>query len=75
MGKAFEKQIKRLEALKDLKPEKQMEVIKYKPKENNNRSRATIIFDNLINKRVKIINELYESVDKNKLYLEYVGPT
>ena len=23
----------------------------------------------------KKINELYESIDKNKLYFEYVGPT
>ena len=36
---------------------------------------ATIIFNDTINKRKKIMNELYEKVDKNKLYFKYVGPT
>ena len=42
---------------------------------SNNHSRATIIFNDLINKRKKIMNELHESVDKNKLNFKYVGPT
>ena len=28
-----------------------------------------------IKKRKSIMNELYESVDKNQLYFEYIGPT
>ena len=33
------------------------------------------MFNNLISKRKSIMNELYESVDKNKLKFEYVGNT
>ena len=33
------------------------------------------IFNDLLNKRKSIMNDLYESVDKNQLYFEYVGPT
>ena len=36
---------------------------------------AAIIFNDTFNKRKKIMNELYEKVDKNKLYFKYVGPT
>ena len=69
-----EKQLKikgknKVEALKDLKSEEQTKAIKNKPEE-----RATIIFNDLIYKRKKILNELYKSVDKNKLYFEYVAP-
>ena len=42
---------------------------------SNNPSRAVIIFTDLINKRKKILNELYNGVDKNELHFEYVGPT
>ena len=35
---------------------------------------AANIFNDLITKRKSIMNELYESVDMNKLYFEYVGP-
>ena len=42
---------------------------------SNNQSKATVIFNDLINKRKKIISELYDSVDYNNLKLEYVGPT
>ena len=31
------------------------------------------MFNDLISKRKSIMNELYESVDKNKLKFEYVG--
>ena len=41
----------------------------------NNKSKATIIFNDLINKRKKIMSELYDSVDYNNLKFEYVGPT
>ena len=48
-----------------------------KPSEDksNNKSKATIIFNGLINKRKKIMSELYDSVDYNSLKFEYVGPT
>ena len=48
-----------------------------KPIENksNNQSKATIIFNDLINKRKKIMSELHDSVDYNNLKFEYVGPT
>ena len=73
MGKTFEKQIKtienqgenQVEALKDLKPKGG----------KNNQSIATNIFNDLMNKRKKIMNELYERIDENKSYFEFVGPT
>ena len=80
LGKAFEKQIKtiedqgqkQVEALKDLKPEEQTKATEAK---SNNKSMASNIFNDLIDKRKSIMNYLYESVDKNQLYFEYVGPT
>ena len=36
---------------------------------------AANIFNDLTKKRKSIMNELYESVDKNKLCFEYVGNT
>ena len=70
MGKAFEKQIKTIEdqgkkqadALENLKPKEET-----KPTEDksNNKSKATIIFNDLINKRIKIMKELYDNVDYN----------
>ena len=80
LGKAFEKQIKTIEdqgqkqidALKDLKPKEQTKPIEDK---SNNQSKATIIFNDLINKRKKIMSELHDSVDYNNLKFEYVGPT
>ena len=58
MGKALEKQIKtiqgqgpkQVDALKDLKPKEQTKPIEDK---SNNQSKATIIFNDLINKRKK----------------------
>ena len=41
----------------------------------NNQSRATIIFNDLINKRKELMNKLHDSVDYNNLNFEYVGPT
>ena len=80
LGKAFEKQIKTIEdqiqeqvkSLENLKSKEQTKPIEDK---SNNQSKATIIFNDLINKRKKIISELYDSVDYNNLKLEYVGPT
>ena len=59
MGKAFEKQIKTIEdqgekqidALKDLKPKEQTKPIEDK---SNNKSKAAIIFSDIINKEKKI---------------------
>ena len=42
---------------------------------SNNQSKTTTIFNDLINKRKKIMSELYDSVDYNNLKFEYVGPT
>ena len=42
---------------------------------SNNQSKATIIFNELINKRKELMNKLYDSVDYNKLKFEYMGPT
>ena len=68
LGKAFQKQLKTIEdqgqkqvyVLKDLKPKEQTKLIEDK---SNNHSKATIIFNDLINKRKKIISELHDSVD------------
>ena len=80
LGKAFEKQIKtikdqgekQVDALKDLKPKDQLKPIENK---SNNQSKATVIFNELINERKKLMSELYGSVDYNNLNFEYVGPT
>ena len=80
MGKAFEKQIKTIEdqgkkqvdALENLKPKEETKPIEDK---SNNQSKATIIFNELINKRKALMKELYDSVDYNNLKFEYVGPT
>ena len=54
-----------------MKPNGQKKAINGKP---INQSIATTIFNDLITKRKKIVNELHQSVDNNKLYFEYVGP-
>ena len=79
LGKAFEKQIKTIEdqgekqidALKDLKPKEQTKPIEDK---SNNQSKATIMFNDLINKRKKTLSELHDSFDYNNLKFEYVDP-
>ena len=78
LGKAFEKQIKTIEdqgkkqvdALENLKLKEETKPIKDLP---NNQSTAAIIFNDLINKRKKLMSELYDSVDYNILNFEYVG--
>ena len=42
--------------------------------QSNNQSNVTIIFNDLINKRKKIMSELHDSVDHNNLKFEYVCP-
>ena len=48
-----------------------------KPTEDkyNNKSRATIILNELINRRKDLMKELYVSVEYNNLKFEYVGLT
>ena len=52
--------------------EEQNKSIEGKP---NNQITATVIFNDLINKRKSIMSKLYESVDYNNLKFEYVDPT
>ena len=67
LGKAFEKQTKiiedqgqkQIDALIDLKSKEQTKPIDDK---SNNQSKTTIIFNDLINKRKKIMSELYNGV-------------
>ena len=55
-----------------MKPKEQIKPIE---DNSNNQSKATIIFNELTNKRKKIMSELYDSVDYNNLKFEYEGPT
>ena len=67
LGEAFEKQIKitedqgerQIDVLKDFKPKEQTKPTEDKP---NNQLKATIIFNDLINKRKIIMSELYDNV-------------
>ena len=63
---------KQIKALEDLKPKGQTNAIVGK---SNDQLRSEIIFNDLINKRKKIMSELHDNVDNNKSYFEYVGPT
>ena len=80
LGKAFEKKIKTAEdqgqkqvkVLENLKPKEQTKPIEDK---SNNQSKATTIFNDLINKRKETMSELYDSVDHNNLKFKYIGPT
>ena len=63
---------KQADALENLKPKEETKPIKDAP---NNQSRATIIFNDLINKRKEFMSELYESIDYNNFKFEYVGRT
>ena len=55
-----------------MKPKEQTKFIEDK---SNSRSKATIIFNDLINQRKEIMSELHDSVDYNNLKFEYIGPT
>ena len=80
LGKAFEKQIKAIEdqgkkqvgVLENLKPKEETKPIENK---SNNKLKAGIIFDSLINKRKGLMKELYGNVDYNNLKFEFVGST
>ena len=68
MGKTSEKQTriiedkgqKYIDALENLKPEEQTKMIEDK---SNNKSKASVIFSDLINKTRKIMSELHGSID------------
>ena len=66
------KEKKPVDALNTLKSDNKKLTIDDK---SNNQSKATTIFNELINKRKEIMSELYDSVDYNNLKFEYVGPT
>ena len=78
---AFDKETKTIED----QGKKQVEALKglyLKTKETegksdnkNHQSIAAYIFNDYIKQSKSIMNEFYESVGKNKLYFEYVGPT
>ena len=55
-----------------MKPKEQTKLIEGK---FNNQSRPTVIFNDLRNRRKKIMSELHDSVDYNILIFEYIGPT
>ena len=58
-----------------MKPKEQTKATECKSDNKNNQSIAADIFNSLIKRRKSMMNEVYESADKNKLYFEYVGPT
>ena len=55
-----------------MKPKEEIKPIQDK---SNNQSKATIIFNELINEWKNWMNKLYNIVDYNNLHFEYVGPT
>ena len=55
-----------------MKPKEETKPIEDK---SNNQSRVTITFNDLINKRKQLMNDLYDSVDYKDLKFEYIGPT
>ena len=55
-----------------MKPKEEAKPIK---DTSNNQSRATITFNDLINKRKELMSKLYDSVDYRDLKFEYIGPT
>ena len=63
---------KQVDDLQSLKAKEQTKPIEDK---SNNWSKASVIFDDLINKRTEIMSELHGGVDYNNLKFEYIGPT
>ena len=74
LGKAFEKQIKAIEdqGEKQVKAWQGFKSKAIEGKSNNNKSKASIIFNDLINERKKVMDELYDSVNYKNLKFEYV---
>ena len=60
------------DALENLEPKEETKPIK---DTSNNQSRATITFNDLINKGKELMSKLYDSVDYKDLKFEYIGPT
>ena len=58
--------------MKFLEPKEQTKPIEDK---SNKQPKATIVFNDIISERKKIMSELYDKVDYNNLNFEYVGPT
>ena len=54
-----------------MKPKEQIKPVEHKP---NNRLRAAIVFNNLINERKKVIDELHDSDDYDNLNFKYADP-
>ena len=54
-----------------MKPKEETKPTKYKL---NTQSRATIIFNDLVNKRKELMSKLYNIVDYNSLNFKYVNP-
>ena len=54
-----------------MKPKEEAKLIEDKP---NNQPRASIISNDLINKRNELMSELYNSLDYNNLNFKYVDP-
>ena len=63
---------KQVDALENLKLKEETKSTEDK---SNNHLRATIIFNELTNKRKELMSELYDSIDYNNLKFEFVGPT
>ena len=55
-----------------MKPKEETKPIK---NTSNNHSRATITFNDLINKRKELMSKLYDKVDYKDLKFWYIGPT
>ena len=60
---------KQIDALESLKPKEETKPIEDK---SNNQLRATIIFNELINKRKDLMKELHDKVDYKNLNFKYV---
>ena len=77
LGKAFKKQIetikdqgkKPVDALNTLKSDNKKLTIEDK---SHNQSKATIIFNEIVNRKKEVMSELYDSVDYNNLKFEYI---
>ena len=79
LGKTFEKlktiedqSKKQVDALENLKQKEETKPIEDK---FNDRKKGTIIFNELVNERKKIMSKLYDSIDYNNLKFDYMGTT
>ena len=79
LGKAFDKQIKKIEdqGKKQVDALEKLKTKEIKPIEDkaNNQLKAATIFDELISKRKELMNKLNDSVDYNNSKFEHVGST